>query len=75
LNREIGFNRQKAGEGIALVIRELPAKTVGAQEGLTLRLRHLTKIPEGTCYQTPPIDRKCAKLLQGASDLPTLRRI
>jgi len=73
LNREVRFDRKEVGEGVALLVRELAAKTVRAQECLPLRLGHLSKIPEGSGNQTPAIDGKSAQLLHGPSDLLTLR--
>lgn len=74
MDRNEGFNREETGEGVAFLIGELAAETIGAEDSLTLRLGHLAKITEGSCDQAATVFGETAKLLHGPADLLTLRR-
>jgi hypothetical protein len=69
LDRNIWFYCQQTGERVALLVGELAAETVRAEDGLTLRLRHFTQVAEGPCYETATILRKSAPLAQRTLDL------
>jgi hypothetical protein len=73
-NRQIRLDRKQIGERIPLLIRELPAEAVRAENSLPLRLRHLAKIAEGAGNQPPPILRQAAELLHGPANLLPLRQ-
>jgi hypothetical protein len=69
-----GLNSEEAGEGVAFLIGELVPETVGAEDGLALRLRHLAEVTEGTGDQAAAIFGEAAKLLHGSANLLTLGR-
>ena len=46
LHGEVGLNRKKAGERVALLVGKLRAETVRVEDRLTLRLRHLAQVAE-----------------------------
>ena len=50
-------DRQQIPESIPFLIGKLISKTLGTKNLLTLRLRHLAQIPEGSRNQTAPIFR------------------
>jgi hypothetical protein len=47
LNREVGFDREEIGDGVALLIGELTAEAIWVEDSLALRLGHLAEVAEG----------------------------
>jgi hypothetical protein len=72
LDGDIRLDREEVVEGAALLVGELAAEAIGVHHGLTLGLRHLAEIAEGSADETTAVLRKAAELLHSSAKLLAL---
>ena len=58
MDRNVRLNGEEITKSGTLVVGKLAVKTVGVEDGLALRLGHLTKITPGAGHQATTIGRK-----------------